>query len=83
MTADDPTAPLAERSMDQVSAYVDDHLIMALVGAHALGHDRQTAEDYLRDRLAAISDTWQTAQELEREEARRRSDRLRRVLSLP
>lgn len=77
----DPTRPLAQRTPDEIGAYADDHLIMALAAAEHLTSDRQTAEDYVRDRLVAISDSWPTHDDLVTEETRRRMTRLRDVLT--
>ena len=75
-----PTAPLSERTPEDIAEYVDDHLIMALNGADHLSSDRQTAEDYIRDRLVALADTYPTTAALATEESRRRMDRLRRAI---
>lgn len=84
----DITTPLEQFTPDQLGAYVDDHLVMALRAAAVLytnldpRTDRQLAEDYLRDRLVAISDSYPTLPELATTEARRKMDRLRRSLKL-
>lgn len=79
----DPTAPLAERTPEQVAAYVDDHLVMALdAAAYLFPGDRQQQEDYTRDRLVWASDSWETDDTLRREERRRRLDRLGRAIGL-
>lgn len=77
----DPTRSLDERSQDELSAYVDDHLLMALDAAERLHPDRQDAEDYLRNRLVALSDTFTDVASVRTEERRRRMDRLRQRLS--
>jgi hypothetical protein len=79
---DDPTAPLTQRTPDQTAAYADDHLIMALEACDLIHVTRQDAEDYLRDRLAAISDTWPTADELTRERKYRANKRVLGALGL-
>lgn len=78
--SNDPTAPLAERTPEQIAQYVDDHIIMALVGAEYLHPDRDTAEDYVRDRLVAMSDSWPERKPLESEDSRRRMSRLGRAI---
>lgn len=75
----DPTAPLSYRTPEQVAEYVDDHLIIALAAADYLLGSRDTAEDHVRDRLAALSDTFPNPESLAAEE-RRRHDRLVRVV---
>lgn len=76
----DPTRSLDERTPDELGEYLDDHLLMALDAAERLHPDRQDAEDYVRDRLVALSDTFATAPEVRAEERRRRMDRLRAML---
>ncbi len=77
----DPTRPLRERTPDELGEYVDDHLLMALNAADMLHPgDRQSAEDYLRDRIAAISDSWPDSNALEGEERTRRLARLRNAI---
>lgn len=80
--AKDPTRALAERTPDELGEFVDDHLIMALLASdHLHPLDRQQAEDYLRDRLVAIADTWTTPGALTDEDGRRRMGRLRAMLT--
>lgn len=80
---EDPTAPLSERTPDQIADFVDDHLLTALGAAEHIQPDRQTAEDYVRDRLVALSDSFPDRVRLEAETHRRRMDRLRRAIGLP
>lgn len=77
---DDPTAPLTERTPEQIAEFIDNHIIMALDAAAYLHPERQDAEDYLRDRLVAVSDTWTTTEALRQEDRRRRTDRLMRAI---
>jgi len=72
----DPTRPLPERTPDELGAFVDDHLVMALSAADLLHGHRQYAEDYLRDRLVALSDEFRDANRLAAEGDRRRVARL-------
>lgn len=78
----DPTRPIRERTPEQLGEFIDDHLIMALTGADLLNGARQDAEDYIRDRLVALSDSWDTPEELTAEDARRRMARLRASIGL-
>lgn len=61
---------------DSLRLYVDAHVLMALRGAEKLGMDRDAAEDYVRDRLVAVSDSFPSAEELEAEDSRRKIARL-------
>lgn len=63
--------------------YVDDHVVMALAHAARLGMDRDGAEDYVRNRLVAISDSFPSADDLEREHSRRKLDRVMKLLNDP
>lgn len=95
----DPTRPLADRTREEVAAYVDDHLIMALMAAESLHADdgtsldlkdprhprtltvrRGRAEDLLRARIRALSDSWPQPGELAQEDTRRRTGRLGAML---
>lgn len=77
----DPTRPLSERTPDEIGEYVDDHIVTALNAADLLHHGaRFTAEDFIRDRLIAISDSWPDQNDLAAEEARRRGARLRAII---
>lgn len=83
MERGDPLAPLRERTPEQVADYLDSHLIMALNAADHLHHgDRQEAEDYVRNRLVALSDSWPEPLALEAEDSRRRMNRLARSIGL-
>lgn len=77
---------LTEQTPEEIAEYVDTHILMALNGADLLnggthGRARQAAEDYLRDRLVALSDTYPTRIEVAAENARRTSARLIALLS--
>lgn len=76
----DPTRPLSERTQEELFEFVDDHLILALQAADLVCGDRQVAEDYVRNRLVAISDSYDKAT-LAGESSRRRMARLRQALS--
>jgi hypothetical protein len=82
----DPTmpsmdVPLSEYTAEQLSFFIDDHIIMALVAGDTLyAGERYSAEDYLRDRLVAISDSWDTTEGLEAEHNRRRNHRMMNML---
>ena len=81
---DDPTRPLYERSQDQIGEFIDEHIISALNAAHWLypiGDSRAEAEDYVRNRLVALSDSWNTRESLSAEESRLRLARIRRAIS--
>lgn len=73
--------PLTQFTPAQLSQFIDSHLIMALVAGDTLyAGDRQQAEDYLRDRLVAVSDSWDTPAALEAEHRHRRDQRIMRML---
>lgn len=77
----DPTRPLRDRSTEQLQDFVDDHLIMALHGAHyVIGSDRKWTEDYIRDRLAIVSERYPTRTAVEIEDGKRKHARLRSML---
>lgn len=81
----DQTAPLdkpmSEWTDAQVRGYVDNHVVMALQGAEQIMFgDRQRAEDYVRDRLVAVSDTFPDADALDRERRRASSERILRAI---
>lgn len=72
--------PLEQRTPDDLGHYLDNHVVMALRAADILSSDRQTAEDLVRDRLVALSDTFQSPEELWTEERRRVRERLLNML---
>ncbi len=77
----DPTRPLRSRSPEELREFIEDHLVMAMVGAtHLLGSDRQWIIDCLRDHLDSVSDKYPTRYALEVEDHRRKHNRLRSVL---
>lgn len=78
----DPTRPLSERTPDEVIDFADNHLLMALEAADWLQPDRQLAEDYVRDRLVALSDTYPEAVGLAAENRRRTMARLTAAVRL-
>lgn len=67
-----------EMSPLELTEFIDGHVIMALVAAERTQGERQAAEDYLRDRLVALSDSWPDSAALVTEDSRRRMERLRR-----
>ncbi len=75
----DPTRSLTERTPAELGEFADDHLILALTAADMLHGDRQAAEDFLRDRLVTISDSWDKT-ELVAEDSRRKRDRLHALI---
>jgi len=77
----DPTRSLDERTPDELSAYLDDHLLMALDAAQRIHAAQQDAEDYLRDRLVALSDTYPDHHAVQAEVSRRQMARLRDMLA--
>lgn len=79
----DPTAPLRERTPEQVAAFMEDHLIMALVGADHLTGDRAAAVVMLLARFAAVKGSWPDPEALAAEDSRRRFARLTRVVTGP
>lgn len=70
-----------EMSLDELMEFIDGHVIMALVAAERTHGERQAAEDYLRDRLVALSDSWPDSAALAAEDSRRRMERLRRSVA--
>lgn len=66
----------------ELLAFVDDHLLMALIASERLSYSRQAGEDYLRDRIVAVSDSFPTLEAAEKEDSRRRMLRLGRAIGL-
>lgn len=73
--------PLEAFTPDELGAYVDTHVVMALEAADMLTGSRDLAEDYVRDRLVAASDTWPDASSLAAERHRATFTRLRAMLA--
>lgn len=72
----DPTRPLSQRSPDELLDLLDHSLLLSLEAAEYVSSDRQQAEDLIRDRLVALSDTYTTPASVKAERARRTRERL-------
>jgi hypothetical protein len=77
----DPTRSLDQRTPDEIGEYLDDHLLMAMEAAYALGNPPFAVEDLIRDRLVALADTYTDEAAVHTESRRRTNNRLRDLLS--